>query len=84
MVKMQECVSSGCVYLHRFVVGLGRWQPGCCDNAKREEEEGGREGGMEEGGMEGSLSAKPGLSTNPLLPLSSVAITVQLKLIMDS
>lgn len=63
-------------------LGLGRWQPGCCDNAKREKEggmedrgemEGGREGGMR---VEGSLLAKPGLSTNPLLPMAAVQAAV--------
>lgn len=51
-------------------LGLGRWQLGCCDNAKREEE-----GGIEKGGgTERNLSVKPGLSTNPLLPLREAAV----------
>lgn len=66
-------------------LGLGRWQPGCCDNAKREEEgereKGGREREREKGGREGEREkggrregAKPGLSTNPLLALREAAV----------
>lgn len=54
---MQECVSSGCVYLHRCRLGWGGGSQGAV-TTQREQKEGGRDGGMEARGgrrEEGSL-----------------------------
>lgn len=67
MVLMQDCVSSGYVYLHRCRLGWGGGSQGAVTTQREKRgwriEEEWREGG----GWMRSLSAKPGLSTNPLL-----------------
>lgn len=68
-------------------LGLGRWQPGCCDNAKRAEggKEGGRDGGErreERGGESVSETWAFHQSTATAEGGSSGAITVQLKFIL--
>lgn len=69
-------------------LGLGRWQAGCCDNAKREEmrREGWRieEEGMEEGGEESVSETWAFHQSTAADEGGSIAITVKLKLIKGS
>lgn len=81
---MQECVSSGCVYLHRCRLGWGGGSQGAV-TTQREQKEGGRDGGErreERGGESVSETWAFHQSTATAEGGSSGAITVQLKFIL--
>lgn len=85
---MQECVSSGCVYLHRCRLGWGGGSQGAV-TTQREQKEGSREGGRdggerreERGGESVSETWAFHQSTATAEGGSSGAITVQLKFIL--